>query len=287
FEKNTFKREKNAVLSEMENIGGDSIENLIPIAVFGESDYGDPIEGYEDTVNSISKEELEEFKIKFYSAKNISLLIEGMFNENHLNIVRKNFSSLESTDVTRKTPTRLSGSDIVKKINFGKHIYYSKSFEIDLFEVDFSTLQSFIWLVSGTSHSLVLDIFRKRYGISYDISFELSGLYPDRAILSLIIRGYRKNKDKLIEKAYSELIHEIMSKNFEKYIEYARRPLKFSYEKIKTDLYTRLDVESVTIPWIGKTLDDFYSKINSIKQIDVLKILDSLKNERIVKLIPG
>ncbi|MCS7123743.1 MAG: insulinase family protein, partial [Candidatus Aenigmarchaeota archaeon] len=41
FEKNTFKREKNAVLSEMENIGKDSIDNLIPIAVFGESDYGD------------------------------------------------------------------------------------------------------------------------------------------------------------------------------------------------------------------------------------------------------
>ena len=105
YKETEFNNEKKVVLSELEIYNNDPekrMSELIPKAVFGESDYGDPITGYRETVESISKEDLEEFKAKYYTPKNMFILLEGDFSEKHIELVEKYFSNLEEKEVSKK-----------------------------------------------------------------------------------------------------------------------------------------------------------------------------------------
>ncbi|MEM5882238.1 MAG: pitrilysin family protein [Candidatus Aenigmatarchaeota archaeon] len=290
YKKDEFEREKKVVLSEIEryeNNPEDMLERLIPKSIFGNSDYGSPISGYRETVSSISKEELEEFKLKYYCSKNTFILIEGNFSDKHLELIRKKFSKIEESSAKKKKPSKSKGSDIIKRMNTKNQIYYSKNFEIEFNKNNFFMPFIFSKVISGGISSLMFDVFREKYGIGYRVYFEPTYIYEDRIILTLGIPGYEKEREKNVNAAYEYLIEQILDrKNFQKYLNGRKKVISLEYEKIKGDLFKRILREVFIVSINEKTIDDFYSKAITIKTEEIIKFLKYLEESKIVKIIP-
>lgn len=290
YDEKELELERKVILSEIERIENNPeslLERLIPQSVFGKSDYGEPIGGYRETIISISKEDIEEFKSKYFSSKNMFILIEGNFSYKHLEVIKKIFSRLEENDCIKKKPSKSKGKDIIKKADTKNQIYFSKNFEVR-FDKDkkFYVPFAFSKVISGGISSLLFNIFREKYGIGYGIFFEPSYYFEDSMILSLEIPGYEKEKDRYIEIAYEDLINEINNeKKFNKYFEGRKKVIRLKYEKLRLNLFKRGRIEPYLITWRETYLEKFYSEIFKVSKNEVVRFFNSLKNEKIVKLI--
>lgn len=289
YDKKEFESEKKVVLSEIERSENDPthlMERLIPRSVFGKTDYGDPVTGYRETISSISKEDIEEFKAKFYSSSNIFILIEGNFNRKHTETVKKYFSRLEEGKINKKVPSKLKkGEDIILKANTRNQIYYCRNFEINPRNIEFHVPFAFGEIISDGLSSLVFNVFREKYGIGYRIYFEPSYIYEDAIVLTLGIPGYEKDKDNFIDKAYKDLIEEINDiKNFEKYCRGRKRMIRLKYEKLRKNIFERLKIEPFILIIRNETLDELYYKILGTSSEKIINFVNNLGEYRIVKL---
>ena len=76
YREDEFNKEKSVVLSEIRSTKSDPeswIWTLGPLSLYGKSDLGDPIMGYEETLANIGKAELEEFKARSVSYTHLTL----------------------------------------------------------------------------------------------------------------------------------------------------------------------------------------------------------------------
>ncbi len=280
-----FENEKKVVLSEIERYENDPesrMEDLIPKSVYGESDYGDPIAGYRETVESITKEDLEEYKAKMYVPENMFIILSGNFNEKHVELVEKYFSRLEGDKPKKKVPKKDKGKDIVIHMNTQNQIYYSLNFRVN---EDLHLVQAFENLVSGGLSSLTFQVIREKYGIGYKVSFEISYVYPDEIIYSLKIPGFEKDKEEILEKAIEDLYQSI-EKTDEKYFEGRKRMYELIYKKNRVNIFKRIWNEAYIIALFEENYDEFYRRVFSCELETVKGFLEKLRDGKAVKIIP-
>ncbi len=280
-----FENEKKVVLSEIERYENDPetrMEDLIPKSVYGNSDYGDPIAGYRETVENITKEELEEYKAKTYVPENMFIVISGNFNEKHVKLVEKYFSRLGGDKPKKKVPKKDKGKDIIIHMNTQNQIYYSLNFRA---REDLYLAQAFENLVSGGLSSLTFQVIREKYGIGYRVSFEVSYIYPDEIIYSLEIPGFEKDKEEILENAIEDLYQSI-EKVDEKYFEGRKRRKELLYKKNRVNIFKRLWSEAYTIALFEENYDEFYRKVFSYDLEAVKGFLEKLGDGKVVKITP-
>ncbi|WP_082398243.1 M16 family metallopeptidase [Aeropyrum camini] len=93
-----FERERSVVEAEVRGLISNPENRIYRIAhasVWGESHLGRPIEGYPDTVASISRADVEDYKASVFSPERMSLAIVGSFSRYDAHRVVKLFSRLE------------------------------------------------------------------------------------------------------------------------------------------------------------------------------------------------
>ncbi|MEM5820713.1 MAG: pitrilysin family protein [Candidatus Aenigmatarchaeota archaeon] len=288
FDQTEFEKEKKVVLSEIEryeNNPEELMDRLIPKAVFGSSDYGDPVGGYRETVESISKEDLEEFKAKYYASNNMFIILEGNFSQKHINLVKKYFSKLDEGKINKKKPTISKGEDIIKEANTKNQIYFSMNYEIKFSKDNFHLPIAFSEIISGGLSSLLFNVIREKYGIGYSLYFEPTYIYEDRMIISLAIPGFEKEKEKLLDNALKDLSEEINSKNFSQYVEKRKKRVLLKFKKLENNIFERLRKEPFLIFVCEETFENLYKKIINIDSEEIQNFYNSLRDYKIVKLL--
>jgi len=287
YKEDEFSNEKKVVISELERYENDPesrLYEMIPKSVFGESDYGDPVGGYRETVESITKEELEDYKARYYVPSNMFVLIEGNFNDKHLALVKEYFSKLEDREISKKKPSKGNGSDIVQQMDTKNQIYFALNFKVPI--DNFMLAKAFAMFVSGGTSSLVFQTIREKYGIGYSVFFTPSYVYEDYIIYTLGVPGFEKDKEDLLYKAIDELFEKILTENLDEYYEGRKRKAKLLYEKRRTDLYGRLKSDLKYLALFEKTYDDVYKESQQYSLEDFRMFLKGLKDGKVVKIVP-
>jgi len=269
YDNDEFEKEKNVVKTEIMMREEDPrifLEDNLSKSVYGDSDYGDPVAGYIETVNNITKDTLEEFKYKYYSPKNISIFLEGNISDKDAEIVKKYFSRLEGGNIKLKNPSKGEGKDIIIKMKDIQQIYYSINLNSNIKNIILiDALTQFYNL--GTS-SKIFQIFRNKYGIGYDPSLSLTNFYDDEIIYSLIIPGFQIDKEKILNNAIEEFLDNL--KNIDDKYRKARSNIhKFRYNLKKENILERIRID----PWLIKILnmdyDQYFNKVyNILSNID-------------------
>jgi len=289
FDEKEFELEKKVVLTEIEryeNNPEDLMDRLIPKSVFGESDYGEPISGYRETVEFISKKDLEDFKSNFYRSNEMFIILEGNFKQKHVRILNKYFSKLEEGKTKKKKPSISDGKDIVIKHDTKNQIYFSRSHVVDINRKTYHLPFAFSEIVSGGISSLTFNTIREKYGIGYSVYFEPTYIFENKLILSLAIPGFEKEKESLLEKAIKEFENSIFDKNLEKYVKGRKERIKLKFEKLRTNLFERLRKEAFLIHLFEETLENLYNKILKVSAEEIRGFYEKLGEGRIVKILP-
>jgi len=265
-----FENEKKVVISELERIRNNPEEilyNLIQRSVFGKSDYGEEIGGSIETVKNITKEVLEEFKARYYTPKNMFIILEGDVKEREIGIVKKYFSRLEGGYIKLKEPSKGKGENITEYMDIKNIMYYALSKEFELRDIFRAMTLSTI--LSGGVSSKVFQIFRNKYGIGYHVFLEHTITYPDNFIFSLGIPGFDISKERDVHNAINDLLKERVDKE---YIDGRLRRFKLKFQKLKRLIFERLPIDAFLIKNFNITYDDLPSIIEKhSKDFDDLK----------------
>jgi predicted Zn-dependent peptidase len=264
YDNNEFENEKNVVKTEIMMREDDPIVNLndnLSKSVYGDSDYGDPIGGYIETINNITKDKLEEFKYKYYSPKNISIFLEGNISDKDVEIVKKYFSKLEGDNVKLKNPSKGKGKDIIIKMKNIQQIYYGININSDIKNIILIDALTKFYNLGASSK--IFEIFRNKYGIGYSPSLSLSNFYDDEIVYSLIIPGFQIDKEKIIDNAIREFLDNL--KNIDDKYRRARSNIyKFNYNLRKENILKRIETDPYLIKILNIDYDQYFNKVHSI-----------------------
>ncbi|MDT7891016.1 MAG: pitrilysin family protein [Candidatus Nanopusillus sp.] len=264
YDNNEFENEKNVVKTEIMMREDDPIVNLndnLSKSVYGDSDYGDPIGGYIETINNITKDKLEEFKYKYYSPKNISIFLEGNISDKDVEIVKKYFSRLEGDNVKLKNPSKGKGEDIIIKMKNIQQIYYSINMNSDIKNIILIDALTKFYNLGASSK--IFEIFRNKHGIGYSPSLSLSNFYDDEIVYSLIIPGFQIDKEKIIDNAIREFLDNL--KNIDDKYKKARSNIyKFNYNLRKENILKRIETDPYLIKILNMDYDQYFNKVYSL-----------------------
>ena len=252
-----LERERQVVLSElrMRNDDPDTlIYDLGPRALFGDSDYGDPVIGLEESILSIDSKDLEDFLESYYTPDNMVLSIVGPVNIS-TNEITNIFIKWYGTSRPKKTPTMGKGGPIImRRHTDAAYLSYSWYVTLDnrdpyLLMVKSSLLE--FHLVNGLS-SYLISRFRNK-GLTYAVDMDkdlLPGVYYYQILVSAV------NVD-IIDKVKEEVVAALRNIgdiftneyylckrfNYLKYLinDYTRRPAQIaesmSYMELKVGMH--------------------------------------------------
>jgi len=256
-----LERERQVVLSELRMRNDDPgtlIYDLGPRALFGDSDYGDPIIGTEESISSIDTRDIEDFLESYYTPDNMVVSIVGPIDM-PIDEVAKMFNGWSGVSKRRKEPTMGKGGPIIVNRHTDS-AYLSYSWYVILGNRDphllmaRSSLLEF-HLINGLS-SYLISRFRNR-GLTYAIDMDrdyLPGVYYYQILISAVNTDMI---DKLKEELSAALLNvsniftdeHYLNKRFNyfKYLinDYLRRPAQIAesttYMELKIGMH---DVES-------------------------------------------
>ncbi|AAR38878.1 NEQ023 [Nanoarchaeum equitans Kin4-M] len=259
FDEKEFEIEREIVLNEIKRYDSRPAGILcrnIPKSLFGESDYGDPIGGYEETIKNIEKSDLEEFKQKYYVSNNMFVVVNGNIKEKHKQIIEKYFSKIEEGNPKKKKPTIGKGKDIEIKFPT-KLVHCSLNFEAPL-DLRYKLLTSIVGY-----RGLMNAIFREKYGICYSCSFYIYNTYPDRLAISLELPGIEKQKLDLVEIAKEEFFEKLKQLDEQEYKK-AMEKFKLDFMTSKYNLYLKTKKDLIYINYFGKPWESIYKELLNI-----------------------
>jgi predicted Zn-dependent peptidase len=283
FKEEEFEKEKKVILSEIERIENnpeDRLDALIPYSVYGDSDYGRFIAGNRESVESIEKEDLEEFKSKYYVSKNMFIVLEGNVKRDQIKFLENKFSKIVDGKVKIKRASKKNGKNVEEKLKTKNQIYFSLS---QRFKVKkFFDLEALSYMLSGGISSKTFQIFRNKYGIGYHIDLEISYIYPDEIILSLLIPGFEKEREKFLENAIEDFVNVEID---EKYVNGRKMRTKIALEKEREDIKSLLILANL-IAIFEKDYDYYVSQVIKRMNLGITKYLNKLKRGKRVYIFP-
>ncbi|MGC9079361.1 MAG: M16 family metallopeptidase, partial [Nanopusillaceae archaeon] len=245
----------------IENINASGFKktmHLIPLSVYGYSDYGEQIFGYENTIKNINKELLEEYKRKYYTPDNLTIFLEGNVDENDVNLLVDYFSKFEGKRDKLKNPSKDKGMNIVDRTSRPDFSYYAFSISID--KKKFSEYDPLIFLFTYGKNKLLDNILVKKYNISFNATINFTVHYDDEVILSFFLERINGYKINLINKAIEEFLNEMKSID-EKYIKNVVNNHILNNYDMMFNLNEKIWEDALLYPHTGKLYEDYYREL--------------------------
>jgi predicted Zn-dependent peptidase len=274
FENNEIENLKLEMLNIIEKTnanGFSKLMNLIPTSVYGYSDYGEQIIGYENTIKNINEKILEEYKRKYYTPDNLIIFLEGNVDEDDINLLIDYFSKIEGKREKIKNPSKDKGTNITDYTSRPDFTYYASSINIDAKK--FPEYDPLIFLFTFGRDTLLNNILIKKYNISFNAAIRFLIYYDDEIILSFYLERINGNRIYQLNKAIEEFLNEIKSID-EKYIKKITYNFILDNYKVKFNLSERLFEDPLVLyPYTGKLFEDYnkelINRMMNIKSKDI------------------
>ncbi|MGQ4892473.1 MAG: M16 family metallopeptidase [Candidatus Njordarchaeia archaeon] len=277
YKEEEFNNEKNVVLTEIETTMSDPIARtymLCPKTVFGESDLGSPIMGTKETVESITLDDLLDFKERYYKANNMITVLVGGFSRENFEEIKRVLGKLEEAKISKKKPSKGRSRSIVDVMDVGDQCYLCYAWETRR-ECLYEIIMMESILVMGTYNILFHELREKR-GIGYNFGF-ISDFIEDTGYAGIVVEGLKCSRKKETEELLTDILNNLKHNGVDKsliegkknYLRFIREKFRSFYGERSEDTNRRIQIgyeiesidlteELIKIPWKGfqKVLGD-------------------------------
>lgn len=243
-------------------------ENLI------EGPHSKSIIGTEETIKSITLEDIVNFHNEMYTPYNMKLILAGYVEPEDLKMVKE--LSLEDGFKTAKHKSKLKTGIVCDKFNETQQMHFLFSHEgIPLTDEEYAYPAMVLnTLLSSGMSSLLFEYIREKKGLVYDIS-TTNIQSKEWGVFSIYAATSVENSEKLFKELFSLL------KNFnltKKLFEYGKKRLLGSLELLteSTSALTSLYIQYLVNDLEVKTIDKIIERIKQVTEKDVENAYEKL-----------
>ncbi len=189
-----FQWEKDVVLSELRQAReGPSarVGELALRALFGDSDWGDPVGGTPETVSAISLQDLLEFKRRWFTPDNTVVVLSGGFGGEAAKRAVELFGKLEGKSPPRRRPTAAAGPRRIVEEREVDGVYYAKALRLSVEDPAemYALLYGASFHLGAGTKSILFHLLRTEgVAYSYYVDYDVVG---DTAYLEVVVESAR------------------------------------------------------------------------------------------------
>jgi len=255
---------------------------LFEQTVFGDSPLGRLISGPKKVIKSISRQQILNYKNKFYRPHQMTVTVAGSFNKAQVNSLAKKYFSSNQSGQDKSAFSKIKVRQTKPQIN----LMFKKTEQVQLglgFQA-YSILDQRIYplyllsvILGGNMSSRLFTTVREKYGLAYYIKTDI-GSYQDTGSF-LIQTGLDKNR---VKQALSLILAELKKV---KEVGVTAKELKSAKEFLKGKLVLELEDSESVADWYGKqelllnkisTPEERLKKIFKVNQNQIKKIAQDL-----------
>ena len=187
-------RERDVVLSELRQAREDPSARVGELglrALFGESDWGDPVGGTPETVSSITLRDLVEFKERWFTPDNTAVVLSGNFGEDAARRVTELFGKLEGRAPAKREPSAAPGLGRVVEEREVDGVYYAKALRllVDDPAAVYALLYGAAFHLEAGTKSILFHVLRTGgVAYSYYVDYDVVG---DTGYLEVVVESAR------------------------------------------------------------------------------------------------
>ncbi|CCC82638.1 M16 family metallopeptidase [Thermoproteus tenax] len=179
YDEDRFEKEKRVVLSEIRMSKEDPSErigDLGLLSLFGETDWGLPIDGDPHVISTAELRDLEEFMEKWIAPNNIIVAAAGGFSLEEVERVKAEFSKLSSPSQHKTVPPMGRGKLFAEEVRDDiDGVYYSYAAKLTLDNAYIRLSAAAFHLASGTKSILFDELRNRGLAYSYYVDFDAVG----------------------------------------------------------------------------------------------------------------
>ncbi len=254
FREKDIEKERNVIIEEIKSSYDDPEEYIFDVAdnmLFRQHPLGNPIQGYEESVNNINYNDLIEFHDKFYNPSNLIITVVGNIKkEKVLNTVQKLFADFfpNKTKYVRISPTLEQGNEQRETLKISQaHLLFGKRISEYKNKERYPLLILNTLLGDGMSSRLYQRL-REKNGIAYNI-YSTINYYTDAGVFYIYAAADKtklKTAESLIFKELTKLSEKISPANLKKAKEQLKSALIMEMENLTTRMSAIIKDELLT-----------------------------------------
>jgi predicted Zn-dependent peptidase len=279
FKKEDLELEREIIYQEYLSHLEDPVSNVFDLmyAYSLEGPHSKTVIGTEETIKSISLEQVQKFHDEFYTPLNIKVIIVGYLDEENLNLIRnelKNSGGFKTAKHKSNVKTGVIKGKVLKN-NQQTHLLYVKpGFSLQS-EERFAAMVLNTLLSSGMSSYLFSEI-REKLGLVYDI-YSMNMFHRDWGLFSL----YAATSENKVEVFHSNLF-EILS-NFKLTDELYDYGIKRLIGKLELSTESTSTLTNMIIDYLANDVKpmmplELIQRIKNVSKEEVKKVFEKLIN---------
>lgn len=295
YKEEELEKEKGVILQEInmyEDTPDDLCADLLTEAYYGKTGYGAKILGSPKLVNSFTRQDIFNYKNKYYTADNIVISVAGGMDENKtIELVEKYFGTLPATCAAEKpviNTTNLCRTVAKSKDVTQAHICLGFS-GVGIGDENVDAFSIATYVLGGGMSSRLFQSVREKLGLCYSV-YSYMTAFSDCGF-GMIYAGVDKSK---IGAAYDAIIDEcrklkaakITDEEYKRSSEQMKSGLVFAEESVST----KMQYHGKRLLLLGETVDfkERLDKIAKLTKNDVNGLIDRLfDTENLSKAIVG
>ncbi|UOE92794.1 pitrilysin family protein [Alkalihalobacillus sp. LMS39] len=281
FAEDELSKEKNVVFEEIKMVDDtpdDIIHDMLSKASFGEHALGLPILGTVDTLTTFTKESLQDYMSRYYTADNVVVSIAGNITPTLIDQIKSIFSAVpkrkqqEQIITPTFVPNRLGRKKETEQAHLclgyqGLQIGNKKMYPLVLLNN----------VLGGSMSSRLFQEIREKRGLAYSV-FSYHSSFRDDGLLTIYAGTAPQQLDSLYQSIQQTV--ETLAQNgmTEKELKNGKEQLKGSLMLSLESTNSRMSRNGKNELLLGKhrTLDDIIDQINEVTMDDVNELAHSL-----------
>ncbi len=283
YKEEELEKEKSVIVQEInmyDDTPDDFCADLLTEAYFGKTGYGARILGTQKTVQSFTRDDVLNYKKKYYTTDNIVISVCGAVEEAEvLDLVNKYFGDIPKS-VSAQKP-QINRENLCQSMAKSKDILQAHICvgfpAVGLSNDDVDAFNIAVYVLGGGMSSRLFQTVREKLGLCYSV-YSYMTAYVDCGY-AMIYAGV--DKDKILP-AYEALINElqklkaekISEEEFKKSSEQMKASLVFAQESISS----QMQIHGKRLLLLGNCMDfsERFDKLSKLTKNDVNGLIDRL-----------
>lgn len=285
FNETELEREKKVVSEEIkmyEDAPDDIVHDLLSKAAFGDHSLGYPILGTDKHLQAFTREDLFEYKRKYYNPANVVISVAGNVDGEFISTVEKHFNKFDNESNTNKIIKPTFKAEDLRRTKDTEQAHLCYGYEgISINDERYSSLAVLNNVLGGSMSSRLFQDVREEKGLAYAV-FSHHSSYLDSGLLT-IYAGTGSDSLPALKSTIEATLENLVSDGI------SDKELKNSQEQLKGQIMLSLENTSSRMMRNGRnelllgkhrTLDDIILDINSVDHTTIKEVSNQLFSSR-------
>ncbi len=281
FDEVELEKEKKVVSEEIkmyEDAPDDIVHDLLSKAAYGDHALGYPILGTDNHLQSFTREDLFEYKKKYYNPANVVVSVAGNVDADFIKVIEKQFNQFDNSNEPNKIekPSFLAQELTRSKDTEQAHLCFGYE-GISIKDERYSSLAVLNNVLGGSMSSRLFQEVREKKGLAYSV-FSHHSSYLDTGLLT-IYAGTGNKSLPALKSTIESTLESLVAKGI------TDKELKNSQEQLKGQIMLSLENTSSRMMRNGRnelllgkhrSLDDIVLDINAVDHTSIKEISNEL-----------